>query len=268
VLAWIFTPQLSEFIPYLFLNVYGSHMARLFVILPLLILPVLSGCSTLKTTDDPLTQTSSDPIEGYNRAVYAFNTSADKLILKPIAKTYDVVLPSPAKKGVTNFFNNLGEPLNAINNLMQGKLERALSSTYRFVVNSTVGLFGLIDVAKLQKVDRATEDLGQTLASWGVGPGSYIILPFLGPTNVRDGFGRITSNFVYFPNKEIGNSSGTRNGLTALELIDTRVSLLGTDRLVDKQVDPYSFIKSAYDQSRLRAIYDGAPPLLEDDFNF
>jgi phospholipid-binding lipoprotein MlaA len=243
-------------------------MTRSPLLLLVLLLPLFSGCSTLKSTDDPTSQISSDPIEGFNRSVYAFNDGADKLILLPVAKTYDKVLPRPIKNGVSNFFSNLSEPLNIVNNLLQGKWERSLSSTYRFAVNSTVGLFGLIDVAKKHEVDVASEDLGQTLASWGVGPGPYLMLPFLGPTNFRDGIGRITSGSAYFPTREIGDDSGTHTALNILQVIDLRVSLLGTDKLLEQQIDQYSFLKSAFEQNRLRSIYDGSPPKQEETYDF
>ena len=243
-------------------------MTRLQIIVLVVSLPLFSGCTTLKSTDDPTAHISSDPIEGFNRSVYAFNDGADKLILRPVARTYDKDLPKPVKKGVSNFFSNLGEPLNIVNNLLQGKWERSLSSTYRFAVNSTVGLLGLVDVAKKYEVDVAREDLGQTLASWGVGPGPYVMLPFLGPTNFRDGVGRIASSIAFFPTQEIGDDSDTHSALNILEIVDLRVSLLGTDKLLQQQIDQYSFLKSAYEQNRLRAIYDGSPPKDEEKYDF
>ena len=243
-------------------------MTRSLLIFLVILLPLFSGCSTLRPTDDPTAHISSDPIEGFNRSVYAFNDGADKLILRPVARTYDKVLPKPVKKGVSNFFSNLGEPLNIVNNLLQGKWERSLSSTYRFAVNSTVGLFGLIDVAKKHEVDIAKEDLGQTLASWGVGPGPYVMLPFLGPTNFRDGISRAASGAVYFPTQEIGDESSTHAALNILQIVDLRVSLLSTDKLLEQQIDQYSFLKSAYEQNRIRAIYDGSPPKKEEEYDF
>lgn len=243
-------------------------MTRTLVLLGFLALPLLNGCTTLQSNDDPLVQTSSDPLEGLNRSIYAFNDGADKLIVRPVAKTYDVVLPAPAKQGVSNFFNNLTEPLNIVNNLLQGKWERSLTSTYRFAVNSTVGLLGLFDVAARYNVGVAKEDLGQTLASWGAGPGPYIMMPFIGPTTLRDGLGRAASAAVYYPNNNLSDDSGKSTAVTALEIIDLRASLLGADKLLDKQVDPYSFLKNAYDQNRLNAIYDGNPPALQEDYDF
>lgn len=243
-------------------------MTRIFVLLLILAVPLLNGCTTLKATDDPLSQTSSDPIEGLNRGIYAFNDGTDRLILRPIAKTYDAVVPTSAKQGVSNFFSNLAEPLNIVNNLLQGKWERSLSSTYRLAVNSTVGLLGLVDVASKYDVAPAREDLGQTLASWGVGPGPYIMLPFIGPTTLRDGIGRGATAAVYYPNNNFSDDSGKNVAVTALEIIDLRASLLGADELLQRQVDPYLFLKNAYDQNRLKVIYDDNPPESKEDFDF
>ena len=140
-----------------------SHAAVIFSALLL-----IQGCSTNSKTISHEWNTSADPLEGLNRSIYAFNNQADKYILRPVASGYHYVVPDPAEKGVSNFFSNLGEPLSVVNNLLQGKLDGALHSTYRFAVNSTIGLFGLIDVAKYQGVERKHEDFGQTLATWGV----------------------------------------------------------------------------------------------------
>ncbi|MEM7358090.1 MAG: VacJ family lipoprotein [Pseudomonadota bacterium] len=233
-----------------------------------LIISLCSACNTLQKTDDTQRQISSDPMEGFNRGVYSFNNTADKYVLRPVAKAYDYTLPKPVKTGVRNFFSNLGEPLNTLNNLLQGKFDRALTSTYRFTVNSTVGLLGLIDVAKKLDVEPAREDFGQTLAAWGAGPGPYIMLPFLGPTNLRDGVGRITDTAILYPINELTDSSGGRTGLVFLDVVSTRAQLLGTDSLLDSQLDPYAFLKQAFEQNRINALYDGDPPELEEDFDF
>lgn len=229
----------------------------------------LSACTTLKSTDSLESQTMSDPIEGFNRGVYKFNNAADKAVLKPISKAYKAVLPDPAERSVSRFFNNLGEPLNIVNNLLQGKIDGALNSTYRFVVNSTLGLFGFFDVAKSYDVEVKNEDFGQTLAVWGVKPGPYIMLPFLGPTNFRDGLGRVVDNSVYFPINSLSDSSSTQSGLFLTQIVSLRAGLLGIDETLDKQLDPYLFLKEAYQSNRINLIYDGKPPVpLDDDFDF
>lgn len=236
---------------------------RLIALLPILF--TLGACSTLRPTDDPLRQVSSDPFQGFNRGMHNFNTGADKAILRPIAKGYKAVTPDPVENGVSNFFSNLSEPLNFLNNLLQGKVDGALNSTYRFAVNSTIGVLGLFDVADTYQVEQKPEDFGQTLASWGTSPGPYIVIPFLGPTNLRDGVGRIIDTAILYPNREVTDSSQGQVGLLVLNIIDTRAKLLGVDETLDKQLDPYLFLKDAYDNSRRNAVYDGSPPEQSDD---
>ena len=228
----------------------------------------LGACSTLSSNDDIQRQISSDPFEGINRTVYAFNDKADKLVLKPAATAYNYVLPKPAKKGVSNFFGNLGEPLNALNNLLQGKFDRALASTFRFTVNSTVGVLGLVDVAKALDVAPAREDFGQTMAAWGVRPGPYLMLPLFGPSNFRDGIGRLGENALYYPINEITDSNSGRLGLALTNVVSDRVRLLGTDEVLDSQLDPYAFLKQAFEQQRIESLYDGNAPRVEEDFDF
>lgn len=230
---------------------------------------IATGCTTLQQNDSLTSQQSSDPFEGLNRNVYAFNSVADKAILKPVASAYHTVLPDAAERGVSRFFKNLGEPLNIINNLLQGKVDGALNSTYRFAVNSTIGLLGIFDVAKAYDVEPKPEDFGQTLASWGVKPGPYVMLPFLGPTNFRDGVGRAIDSSVYYPINTVTDSNNGQLSLFVLQTIDTRASLLGLDDTLDKQLDPYLFLKEAFESNRINAIYDGSPPKAsEEDFDF
>ncbi len=239
--------------------------------LSLLTVIILSatGCTTLSSSDDPALQSSTDPFSELNRSVYAFNNTADQVILKPAARAYDAVLPDPAQKGVGQFFSNLNEPLNIVNNLLQGKVDGALNSTYRFAVNSTVGIFGLFDVAKLYDVEKKSEDFGQTLAGWGVKPGPYFMVPFFGPSSLRDGLGLIAESAAYYPINELSDTSSTRTAINALNIIDNRASLLGTSEILENQLDPYTFLKETYDQNRLNAIYDGNPPeQLDSDIDF
>ena len=227
----------------------------------------LQACGTTSKNVSYDWNTSNDPLEGINRSIYSFNTTADKYVLRPIAKGYDTVLPGPAKKGVSNFFLNLGEPWSVVNNILQGKVDRAVGSTYRFVVNSTVGVLGLIDVAKYQGIERTPEDLGQTLATWGVKPGPYLMLPFLGPTNLRDGVGRALSGAAFYPINELSESNGSRVALTVLDTVNTRASLLGFDSALERQIDPYLFIKTTVENNRTDAINDGVT-VEEEEFDF
>ncbi|MEO0368073.1 MAG: VacJ family lipoprotein [Pseudomonadota bacterium] len=248
-----------------------QHLPKHFIVLPIVcVLSLLSACSTLKESDAVALSSTSDPLSGVNRSIYAFNDGLDRAILKPVAEGYTTVVPEPARSGVSNFFSNLFEPLNIANNLLQGKFDRALSSTYRFVVNSTVGVAGLIDVADLHEVEETPEDFGQTLAVWGVGSGPYLMMPFFGPSNLRDGIARITSGFVYYPISEISDDSGVDLGLTILSTVDARAGLLGADEVLEQQGKEYKydFLKTAYDQNRLNQIYDGKAPETEEDYEF
>jgi len=238
-----------------------SHAA---VIISALLL--IQGCSTNSKTVSNEWNTSADPLENLNRSIYAFNNQADKYILRPVASGYHYVVPDPAERGVSNFFANLGEPLSVINNLLQGKLDGALHSTYRFAVNSTVGLLGLIDIAKYHGVERRHEDFGQTLATWGVKPGPYLMLPLLGPTNLRDGISGAVSTGIFYPIGEVTDSDDGRIGLSAFNVINTRAGLLQFDETVVRQLDPYLFIKSTVENSRTDAINDGREDEQEFDF--
>lgn len=239
-------------------------------LLLLCLLAVLPACSTLSQNDDISAQHINDPLHGFNKAMYKFNETADKYVARPVAKGYDKVVPKPVKSGVNNFFSNLGEPLNIANNLLQGKVDGTLKSTYRFVVNSTVGVLGLFDVAGKLDVEKQPEDLGQTLAVWGVKPGPYLVLPFFGPSNFRDGFGLVGQSVAYSPYNEISDTTSTQVGLYVLNAVNIRVKLLGADQVLDKQLNPYSFMKTAYQEQRINAIYDNNPPekVVEDYDDF
>ena len=224
------------------------------------------GCSTLSVNDDVTKHHIKDPYEKFNRKVYAFNNTADKLILKPLAKGYDVIVPDPIDTAVGNFFNNLTEPRNAVNNLLQGKIDNTAKSVGRFAINSTIGLLGILDVASKMDIEEKDEDFGQTLAAWGFGSGPYIMLPFFGPSTVRGTVGFGVDKFALDPVNEI-DSSSTEISLRALRIINTRQNLLSLDEVLEQQVDPYSFIKNGYQQRRIESLYDGNAPEQElDDF--
>lgn len=239
-----------------------NAVTRLFLIIVVL---SATGCSTTKITDDPYKHVAPDPLEGLNRSVYAFNRTADKLILKPVATLYDNNLPKPVKTGVSNFFGNLREPLDAVNNVLQGKFTRALNSTFRFAVNSTVGVLGLVDVAGNLDVKPAREAFGQTFAAWGAKPGPYLMLPLLGPSNVRDGVGRLVSGAVFYPINELSDSTAVVTGLVLLDVVALRASLLRNDKILESQLDEYAFLKRAFEQLRIEQIYDGNPPPRVDE---
>lgn len=229
------------------------------------VLLATTACTTLSKNDDPNLHVSPDSLEGFNRKSYAFNDALDRAILKPVASAYDTALPEPAKNGVGNFFANLSEPISIINNIFQGKVDGALSSTYRFLVNSTVGIFGLFDIADTYDVEQKPEDFGQTLAAWGVKPGPFIVIPFLGPSNVRDGVSRALGSAVIYPIDIVTDDAGATFALTVLDVVDTRAGLLGADDVLANQLDPYLFLKTAYESNRINQIYDGDPPEQSDD---
>ncbi len=192
----------------------------------------------------------NDPYENVNRKVFAFNEFMDKWLLKPVAKGYRFITPSFVDTGVSNFFDNLGEVRNLVNGGLQGDGNHALTSTGRLLVNSTVGLGGLFDVASEWGLEERKEDFGQTLAVWGVGDGPYIVLPFLGGGNLRDSFSRIPD--VYLSPVTYVDDVPTRNSLRALDLIDTRADLIDAEAFVSG--DRYTFLRDIIAQQREASI--------------
>ena len=205
------------------------------------------------------TTSEADPWEGMNRSVYRFNDAFDDHIMRPVAKAYQTITPHWLDVGLSNFFNNLGDVPNGLNNLLQGKPLQALSDLGRIGVNSSIGLLGFIDVATPIGLERHNEDFGQTLAVWGVGNGNYLVLPFLGPSSVRDGAGWLadfqTEPYYYL------NDTGAYYGLFVVDAIDIRADLLGASRILEQaSLDPYVFHRETYLQRRKGLIYDGHPP--------
>ena len=172
-----------------------------------------------------------DPWEGFNRSIYKFNYGFDKYVYLPVVNVYEFVLPKVVRTGIANFFYNLFEVKNVVNNLLQGDAEGTVHTTFRFVFNSTVGLGGLLDPATPMGFPKATEDFGQTLGVWGVGPGPYLVLPILGPSTVRDGIGTgvdsvVSSLWMEALVNSAFDDTGDRDkvywGLTGLRLISAR----------------------------------------------
>lgn len=221
---------------------------------------IFSGCATV----DPQYADPRDPMEGFNRSMYAFNEGLDKAILKPLAKGYKAITPVPVDNGITNFFANLNDVVSAVNNLLQFKLSRAASDVSRVVINTTIGILGFMDVATNMNIPRYDEDFGQTLGAWGVGPGPYIVLPFFGPSNGRDAVGMVVD---WYTDPVTYLEPESHMWLTkTLRLIDRRADLLGASNILQEAaLDPYEFVRDAYLQKRRNDVYDGNPPL-EDDF--
>ena len=197
-----------------------------------------------------------DPLEPINRAIFSFNNAADKIILEPVAKGYKK-LPTPVQSGISNFLNNLKMPLVVVNQLLQGQGKNAAESSGRFIVNSTAGLFGLIDVADKIGLEKKQEDFGQTLASWGVGDGFYIVLPIFGPSNVRDTTGMLLT-YVTDPINAYAVSEGEAWILpvrTATNAIDQRSKIIDeVNALRNNSLDYYAAVRSSYYQNRKAAI--------------
>jgi phospholipid-binding lipoprotein MlaA len=204
-----------------------------------------------------------DPLEPFNRAVFAFNDDLDRALIKPVAGWYQEYTPMPVRRSIGNFFRNLLEPTTVINDLLQGKFEQALSDTGRFVANTTFGVLGLFDVATFMGMERHVEDFGQTFAVWGAGSGPYIVLPFIGPSNLRDGIGLLPFYFGTDP-RIVNDDSETSIALLSVDTVNLRADLLTAGKVLDLQVDRYEFLRESYFQRRLDLIYDGNPPLEEE----
>jgi phospholipid-binding lipoprotein MlaA len=214
----------------------------------------LVGCASAPNAKkDP-----RDPIEGFNRASYKFNDALDRALLKPAAKGYKAVTPDFVEAGVTNFFSNLAQPTVIVNDLLQGKFKAGLNDTGRFLVNTTVGIGGLFDPASAAGLDRNDEDFGQTLGKWGVPSGAYLMVPFFGPSTVRDGFG--TGVDVFTNPVRYVDDTGVRYGLAGLDLIDSRARRLPLEDTLNQAYDKYTFIKNAFLQQREYAVKDGNVP--------
>ena len=210
-------------------------------------------------------QPVNDPFEGFNRAMFAVNEGLDTVAIKPIAQAYDFVTPLPVRAGVGDFFGNVLDVRNVLNNTLQGKLSDAGVDLGRLLINSTIGIFGLFDVASELGLQRHDEDFGQTLAVWGWEDSSFLFWPLVGPRTVRDTGGLIVDIYTDPTWYTINKSVATRNSLMALRFIDVRASLLPSDKVVDEAaLDKYAYVRDAYLQRRRNQIFDGSPPRLED----
>jgi phospholipid-binding lipoprotein MlaA len=213
----------------------------------------LSGCASTGQSNP------KDPFEGMNRAIYSFNTAADKAFTKPIAQAYKAVVPELFRGMASNAFSNVNDLWVGVNNLLQGKPVAALSDWTRFLINSTVGFAGIADVASEIGLRRNNEDFGQTLGRWGVPPGPFIMLPLLGPSNLRDGIS-IVPDTLGDPIRKLPQS-GDRDKIRIIRLIDTRANLLGLEKIVDgAALDPYGLLRDGFMARRRSLVYDGDPP--------
>jgi phospholipid-binding lipoprotein MlaA len=214
---------------------------------------VLTGCATGPNANP------RDPMEPFNRGVFGFNEALDKAVIKPVATVYKAVTPEPVRGGVGHFFANLEDAWSAFNSVLQFKPQSALENFMRFMVNSTLGLAGVIDVASDMRLERHPEDFGQTLGHWGMGAGPFVMLPVLGPSSLRD----TIAIPVDFKGDIVANVEhvASRNSLKVLNIIDLRSSYLNASSVIeDAALDKYSFTRDAFLQRRQYSVFDGNPP--------
>lgn len=221
---------------------------------------LLSGCATLTSQEE------NDPLEFLNRGVYSFNEQADKYVVEPVAKGYQAVTPQVVDDGISNFFSNLDDVVVVVNDVLQLKFNQAFSDVTRLLINSSVGILGFREVAAGMGYPKHNEDFGQTLGSYGLGTGPYVVLPLLGSSTLRDTAGLFVDAYID-PIQQL-EESDTRWGVIALKGVDLRADLSATKDAVDgASLDSYEFMRSAYFQRRNYLIHDGNPPLEDfDDF--
>jgi phospholipid-binding lipoprotein MlaA len=219
---------------------------------------MLAGCAT---TPGEERLAERDPLEGFNRGVWGFNRVLDVVAIKPVTAVYRTAAPRPARRGISRIFANLSEPFSMINNILQGKPDRAMRNLERFAINTTIGVGGLADHATGMGIAPANEDFGQTLARWGVNGGPYLVLPVLGPSTLRDGVGSGVSQIAdpyRVGVRNIGLTNTQQYGLLAGEIINTRSDLMesGADTFLKTSLDPYAAARSAFLQRRHAEIRD------------
>jgi phospholipid-binding lipoprotein MlaA len=213
----------------------------------------LSGCASFRSA------APGDPIEPVNRGIYSFNSTFDHYLFKPIAKGYDAVLPGPVKAGVSNVFQNAADVQSLVNDALQLKGKKFGDDLGRVMLNSSLGLGGLFDLATPIGIERGDEDFGQTLGYWGIGAGPYLVIPFMGPSSVRDAVGRYGDSQIN-PITRV-SSVPVRNSLTGLGVVDARVGLFPAEALLNQAaLDRYTFLRSAYLQRRQSQVLDGKRP--------
>ncbi len=217
------------------------------------------GCASTASSD----AVDHDPWEGPNRTLFRFNEVVDKVSLKPISKGYVKIVPDPIRKGVTNFSRNLATPGSVLNNFLQGKPTDGFLELARFLMNTTVGIGGLLDVAGPAGIETNFEDFGQTAAVWGIPPGPFVMVPFLGPRTLRD-TATMPLNIWVDPLHYYDNDKA-RVSLWVLRLVDVRSRLLPLEELMKDSTDPYITMRESYIQNRDFQIYDGDPPTADDD---
>lgn len=246
------------------MNILTRLASRFFILLLFLPLRVVASVDDYDSTYDGYS--AIDPWEGFNRSIFSFNETVDNYLLRPVAVGYKKITPQILDKGITNFFGNLADVVSISNSLFQAKGGQAAELTTRVMFNTTFGIFGFFDVSTSFGLVKTKEDFGQTLAVWGVGSGPYLILPFLGPSNIRDGSGRVVDIFLD-PQYYQSDSFSLFVAKKAVWLVDARADLLASENLI--MGDKYTFIRNAYIQHREFLIKDGEvdDPFSGDDFD-
>lgn len=200
----------------------------------------------------------ADPFEPFNRGVFGFNEGVDRAILKPVATAYRDITPSPVRTGVTNFFGNIGDVWSLVNNILQGKPRESVETLMRVSFNTIFGFAGVFDIATEMRLEKHSEDFGQTLGYWGMGSGPYLVLPLLGPSNFRDGIGTAVDANADLVNRT--DRVPVRNSLAALRVVNTRANFLSAGDVLDQAaLDKYSFTRDLYLKRRESQIRDHAP---------
>lgn len=240
--------------------VTGYH--RMIVIALFLCMGILQGCASAPKNNDPQLD-PIDPHEEINRASYDFTDKVDRAVFEPVVNAYIDYVPNAAQRSIGNFYDNLSYPNVVLNSFLQGKVKQGASDTLRFFVNSTVGMFGLFDMASHMGLQKHDEDFGQTLGVWGVNPGSYLFIPFLGPSSERDVTNipvGLFTNVLFYAGLVVGSYFAAP--LTVLGAIDKRARLSGPMRIRDEAaLDPYLFVREASLQQREFLVHDGKLPL-------
>jgi phospholipid-binding lipoprotein MlaA len=221
--------------------------------------PIKSDANPAAREDDP--NAPWDPLEGFNRKMFWFNEQLDRFVLSPAATGWDWLAPDPVQRGVSRFFDNTQQPIGAVNDLLQAKPLQAAKDMGRFLANTVVGLAGFLDPASEWGLEDHDEDFGQTLAVWGVGPGPYLVVPFWGPTNFRDGSGSLVDNaWVWFT-----PGFYVTGGRVAWAINDRSLVLREVDEARKASLDFYVAVRDAYGQRRRRMIADKTETSVEDE---
>jgi len=222
----------------------------------------LTGCATLPGGKaDP-----RDRFERFNRTVYAFNTKVDHAVLRPVARGYVKAIPAPIRLHISDLLSNLAYPTVMVNDFLQGKADDGAADLARIVVNTTLGIGGLFDPASRMGIERHDEDFGQTLGRWGMPSGPYLMLPFLGPSDMRDAFGLGVNYYALYElySNNLFKDNWVSYSVSAVQVINTRAALLDTDQIIQSAYDPYAFVRNAYLQRRQYLIHDGDVPADQD----